>query len=85
MNEAPEIPDGEGGESYSSYFHLNVKNKWVMVFRYQPENIEKELREEMQRYSRLRHKATLARRKFAAGIIFVTGPNTEVKEELIPM
>ena len=80
-----EIPDGEGGESYSSYFHLNVKNKWVMVFRFQPENVEKELRQEMQRYSRLRHKATLARRKFAAGIIFVTGPNTEVKDELIPM
>lgn len=80
-----EIPDGKGGESYSSYFHLNVKNKWVMVFRFQPENVEKELRQEMQRYSRLRHKATLARRKFAAGIIFVTGPNTEVKDALIPM
>lgn len=39
----------------------------------------------MQRYSRLRHKATLARRKFAAGIIFVTGPETEVNEELVPM
>ena len=80
-----EIPDGKGGESYSSYFHLNVKNKWVMVLRFQPKNVEKALREEMQRYSRLRHKATLARRKFAAGIIFVTGPNTDTKDELIPM
>ncbi len=80
-----EIPDGEGGESYTNYFHLDVKGKWVMVLRHVPENVSKERREEMQRHSRLRHKATLARRKFAAGILFVTGPNTEVKEELVPM
>jgi len=80
-----EIPDGEGGESYTSYFHLDVKGKWVMVFRFVPEDVEGSKRQEMQRFSRLRHKATLARRKFAAGIIFVTGPETEVNEELIPM
>ena len=56
-----------------------------MVMRYIPDDVPKEQREEMQRYSRLRHKATLARRKFAAGIIFVTGPETEVKDELVPM
>ncbi|MEX2577990.1 MAG: M28 family peptidase [Verrucomicrobiales bacterium] len=80
-----EIPDEEGGDEYSSYFHLDVKGKWVMVLRYIPEGVPKEQRERMQRYARLRHKATLARRKFAAGIIFVTGPETEVKEELVPM
>ncbi len=80
-----EIPDGKGGESYTSYFHLDVKGKWVMVLRYVPENVPKEQRQEMQRFSRLRHKASLARRKFAAGIIYVTGPNTEVKDELVPM
>ena len=80
-----EIPDGKGGESYSSYFHLDVKDKWVMVLRYVPENVPKEQRDEMQRHSRLRFKAAQARRKEAAGIIFVTGPNTEVNEELIPM
>ncbi len=80
-----EIPDGKGGESYTNYFHLDVKGKWIMVLRYIPENVPKEQREEMQRYSRLRHKATLARRKFAAGIIFVTGPNAKVEEDLVPM
>lgn len=80
-----EIPDGQGGESYTNYFHLDVKGKWVMVLRYVPEDVPKEQRQAMQRYSRLRHKATLARRKFAAGIIFVTGPNTKVNEELVPM
>lgn len=80
-----EVPDGEGGESYTNYFHLDVKGKWVMVLRYTPEDVPKETREEMQRYSRLRHKATLARRKFAAGIIFVSGPNAKVQEDLVPM
>ena len=80
-----EIPDGKGGESYTSYFHLDVKGKWVMVFRFVPEDAEEKVRQEMQRYSRLRHKASLARRKFAAGIIYVTGPEAEVNEELVPM
>lgn len=80
-----EVPDGKGGEVYTNYFHLDVKGKWVMVLRYTPEDVPKEQREEMQRYARLRHKATLARRKFAAGIIFVSGPNAKVKEDLVPM
>ncbi len=80
-----EIPKADGTDEYTSYFHLDVKGKWVMVMRYFPEHAPKEMRQQFQRYSRLRHKATIARRKFAAGIIFVTGPETEVKEELIPM
>ena len=80
-----EVPDGKGGESYTSYFHLDVKGKWVMVLRFVPEDVSDEQRQKMQRYSRLRHKATLARRKFAAGIIYVTGPETQVNEELVPM
>lgn len=80
-----EVPDEKGGESYTNYFHLDVKGKWVMVLRYVPEDAPKELRDQMQRFSRLRHKATLARRKFAAGIIFVSGPNAKVEEDLIPM
>lgn len=81
-----EIPNKDGdGEDYTSYFHLDVKGKWVMVLRYFPEDAPKELREEMQRFSRLRHKAMIARRKFASGIIFVSGPNSKVNEELVPM
>ncbi|MEM7700276.1 MAG: M28 family peptidase, partial [Verrucomicrobiota bacterium] len=80
-----EVPDGKGGEAYTSYFHLDVKGKWVMVMRFVPEDAKEDLRQQMQRFSRLRHKSTLARRKFAAGIIFVTGPETEVNEELVPM
>ncbi len=83
-----EIPNKDGNDdtpAYTSYFHLDVKGKWVMVFRYFPEDAPKEMREEMQRFSRLRHKAMIARRKFASGIIFVAGPNSKVNEELVPM
>lgn len=80
-----EVPKSEDTDEYSSYFHLDVKGKWVMVLRYHPEEAPEEQRKQLQRYSRLRHKATIARRKFAAGIIFVSGPEAEVKEELVPM
>ncbi|MEO0414048.1 MAG: M28 family peptidase [Verrucomicrobiota bacterium] len=76
-----ELPENK----YSSYFHLDVKGKWVMVFRFYPEDADDELKQELRRFSRNRHKASLARRKFAAGIIFVTGPETEVNDELIPL
>ena len=75
----------DGGEGYSSYVHTDVKGKWVMVLRFSPENAPEELRRELLRMSQLRHKATLARRKFAAGIIFVTGPETETRDQLVPM
>ncbi len=76
-----ELPKDE----YSSYFHLDVKGKWVMVLRYYPEDAPEELRQKLRRFSGKRNKANIARRKFAAGIIYVTGPNTEVNDELVPM
>ena len=76
-----ELPKDE----YSSYFHLDVKGKWVMVLRYFPEDAPEELRQKLRRFAGNRHKANVARRKFAAGIIYVTGPETEVQSELVPM
>ena len=76
-----ELPKDE----YTSYFHLDVKGKWVMVMRYFPEDAPKELRQKLRRFAGTRHKANIARRKFAAGIIYVTGPRTEVQSELVPM
>src|SRR5690606_13984338 len=68
--------------AYSSYFHLDVKDKWVMVFRYSPEDVSKEQRHRFAHGSALRHKAMVARQKGARGIIFVTGPNSKSKSEL---
>jgi len=86
-----EIPAGlAGGEDkesplYSSYFHLDVKGKWVMVLRYSPEDVEKSERERFQQFASLRHKALKARQKWAAGIIFVTGPNSQTNSEVVPL
>ncbi|NOX98363.1 MAG: M28 family peptidase, partial [Verrucomicrobia bacterium] len=82
--ELKESTDGEGNksEAYSSYFHLDVSDKWVMVFRFSPEDVSKEQRHRFARGSALRFKALTAREKGARGIIFVTGPNSKSKNEL---
>ncbi len=82
--ELKESTDGEGNksEAYSSYFHLDVSDKWVMVFRFSPEDVSKEQRHRFARGSALRFKALTAREKGARGIIFVTGPNSKSKSEL---
>ncbi len=84
-----EIPKGQVGADgsktamYSSYYHLAVKDKWVVVLRFMPENVSAERRRQFARYSSMRYKAMTARQKGARGVIFVAGPNTEVREELV--
>jgi Tol biopolymer transport system component len=85
-----DIPQGttESGEKldmYSSYVHLDVKGKWVMMFRYIPEGLTPEQRQRFARHSSLRYKAMTARQKFARGIIVVSGPNAQVRSELVPL
>lgn len=77
--------DGKKLESYSSYAHLEVKDKWVLVLRYLPENIPQERRNELMRYSGLRYKALTARQKGARGLIVVSGPNSKVVDQLAPL
>ncbi|MBI1372736.1 MAG: M28 family peptidase [Phycisphaera sp.] len=78
-------PGDKTGDEYDSYVHSDVKGKWVMVLRYQPENIDKDRRTELARYAALRHKAMIARDKGAAGIIVVSGPNSKVNDQLVPL
>lgn len=78
-------PSGEREEMYSSYVHLDVKGKWVMMFRYIPEGLTPEQRQRFARHSSLRYKAMTARQRFARGIIVVSGPNAGVKSELVPL
>ncbi len=86
-----ETPDGATGsdgktlDPYSSYAHLDIKDQWVMVFRYLPEGLEKERRNELVRYASLRHKAMTARQKGARGLIVVSGPNSKVVDQLAPL
>jgi hypothetical protein len=86
--ETPEEATGTDGkkiEAYSSYAHLDVKDKWVLVFRYLPEGITQERRNELSRYASLRYKALTARQKGARGLIVVSGPNSKVVQQLAPM
>jgi len=86
-----DIPEGQmdadGGASipYSSYYHTDVKDKWVMMLRFVPEGLEGERRRTFMRFGSLRYKAVNARQKGAKGVIFVSGPNSKVKEELVPL
>lgn len=80
-----ETPESASIETYSSYAHLDVKDKWVLVFRYLPEGITQERRNELSRYSSLRYKALTARQKGARGLIVVSGPNSKVVQQLAPM
>ena len=77
-------PEANGFGEYDSFVHLDVKDKWVMVLRYMPEEISPEHRQHLSRYSSLRYKAMTLRDKGAAGMIVISGPQSGVKEQLTP-
>lgn len=79
-------PEGKKmGENYDSYMHLDVKDKWVLVMRFMPEDISSEERIKINQFSSERNKVLNARQHGAKGVIFVHGPNTVVKHQLIPL
>lgn len=71
--------------AYDSYHDLDVKGKWVLVFRFTPEKSGDEQRRQLSQYSSPRYKAFTAKDHGAKGIIFVSGPNSKVRHELIPL
>ena len=75
-------PKSDEYAEYDSYVHLDVEGKWVMFFRFIPEDIEAEHRQYLNRFANLRQKAMIARDKGAVGMIIVSGPNSQVKEPL---
>jgi Tol biopolymer transport system component len=78
-------PKSDEVDEYDSYVHADVKGKWVMVLRYVPEGIDAKQRQTLARYGSLRHKAMIARDHGAAGLIVVSGPNSKVKDQLVPL
>jgi len=79
-------PAGEkAGDNYNSYVHLDVTDKWVLMMRFMPEDIDADQRVKINRFSSERHKVLNARKLGAKGVIFVHGPNTIVKTPLIPL
>jgi Tol biopolymer transport system component len=74
---------GKGAEGYDSYAGVDVKNKIALVLRYVPEEVDPKRRQELNRYAGLRYKAMLAREHGAKAVLFVTGPNSPNKGELV--
>lgn len=75
----------DDSSGYDSYVHLDVKDRWVLVFRFLPENLSVARKQYLNRFASLRQKAMVARERGAKGIIFVHGPNAGVGDQLIPL
>ena len=78
-------PKGNGFDEYDSFVHLDVRGKWVLVFRYMPEDITAEHRQHLSRHYKLRYKSMQLRDRGALGMIVVSGPNSKVSDQLVPM
>ena len=68
-----------------AYADLEVHDRWVMVFRGLPPSLEGTDRQRLQRYASLRYKAMVARDHGARGVLFVSGPMGEYRNELVPL
>lgn len=66
-------------EAYDSYKDLDVKGKWVVVFRGLPDGVSNERRFHLNLYAKLQHKAMMARERGAAGLIVVNDSVTPSK------
>jgi Tol biopolymer transport system component len=78
-------PAEAGFPAYDSYEGLDVEGKWVLAFRYLPEDLPPERRQQLHEYAELRFKSMVARDKGARGLILVSGPSAQVREHLIPL
>lgn len=67
---------------FDSYKDLDVKGKWVLVFRDIPEGITNAERIHLNLYSRLQYKAMSAKQQGAVGLLVVTGPNSMSQQKV---
>ena len=79
------VPKEGAQAEYDSYVHLDVAGKWVMMFRGMPQDITPERRQHLARFSDMRYKSMLARERGAKGIIFVSGPTSGIRRQLVPL
>jgi hypothetical protein len=66
---------------WNDYNNLNIKDKWVMILRDEPQIPNLDIPFGM--YSSIRSKATTAKDLGAAGVIFVSGNNFDPMDELL--
>ena len=72
-------------EAYDSYEGLDLKGKWAMVFRFVPEDVSAEMRQHLSFLGGLRKKVLYARERGAVGLIVVSGPSSQVNQQLVPL
>ena len=77
------LPDNAGHE-YDSYAGHDVRDQVVVVLRYFPDDVEDEARSILNRHADFRSKATAARDRGAAGMVVITGPESEGAGEFAP-
>ncbi len=77
-------PGTESIKPIDSYAGLEVKDKWVVVFRYVPEGLSEKEKLHLTAFSDLPTKARRAKDRGAKGIIYINGPNSGLGNELIP-
>jgi Tol biopolymer transport system component len=71
--------------AYDSYKNLDVKGKWLLVFRDIPEGISNEKRIYLNMFSRLQNKVMVAKKGGALGVLVVTGPNSASQQKLMKL
>lgn len=71
-------------QGYDSFAHLDVKDKIVLLLRFQPEMAPDKERERLRHFAPLRMKAMMARERGAKALLVTTGPNSLPRDQLIP-
>ena len=80
-----EAPKTAMGKGYNSYEDIDVKGKWVLVFRGLPGEIKPARRLHLARFSQNQYKASVAHAKGALGIIFAPAPGVKYKDQLVKL
>jgi Tol biopolymer transport system component len=71
-------------QGYDSFAHLDVKDRIVLVLRFQPEAAPEKERDRLRQFAPLRMKAMTARERGAKALLVTTGPSSLPRDQLIP-
>ena len=80
-----QAPAGDGIDEYDSFVHLDVRDRWVLCFRFMPEDVSPAVRQHLARFSSLRFKAMKVRELGARGLLVVSGPTSAARHQLVPL
>ena len=78
------VAPGDGGETpaLDSYNELDPNGKWVLLWRGMPAAMSLKQRTYLSRFADMRYKASIAKSRGAAGVIFAPPPSLKTEREL---